>query len=167
MRVGVLVAALAVQVGCVGAAVAGPLSARVTGAEVLLRVEPVDPIDPFRGAYVDLDYPDLHDGDVNDFDGGAVAPGERGTVFIPLVPGVGGAGEQVWVGGVPTRTPPSEGLFIRCDDTDWQLRCGIESYFLPQDEAAALQDALGTEDVIAVVRVDGWGNAALVDVRGP
>ena len=36
-----------------------PLSARLTGEEVALRVEPIDPIDPFRGAYVDLGYPDL------------------------------------------------------------------------------------------------------------
>lgn len=35
------------------------LSARFTGDEVVLRVQPVDPIDPFRGAYVDLGYPDL------------------------------------------------------------------------------------------------------------
>ena len=49
-----------VQLALVGAAVAGPLSARLTGQELLLEVEPVDPIDPFRGAYVDLDYPDRH-----------------------------------------------------------------------------------------------------------
>lgn len=34
------------------------LSARFTGDEVVLRVQPVDPIDPFRGAYVDLGYPE-------------------------------------------------------------------------------------------------------------
>ena len=42
-------------------AVWAPLSARLTGEEVVLRVEPVDPVDPFRGAYVDLSYPDLPD----------------------------------------------------------------------------------------------------------
>ena len=48
-----------VQLALVGVAVAPRLSARLTGDEYRLRVAPVDPIDPFRGAYVDLDYPDL------------------------------------------------------------------------------------------------------------
>ena len=48
-----------VQLALVGVAVAPRLSARLTGDEYRLRVQPVDPIDPFRGAYVDLDYPDL------------------------------------------------------------------------------------------------------------
>ena len=57
-RVGaVVVASLALVVVAVWA----PLAARLTGEEVTLRVEPVDPIDPFRGAYVDLSYPDLPD----------------------------------------------------------------------------------------------------------
>ncbi|MDQ4112335.1 MAG: GDYXXLXY domain-containing protein [Actinomycetota bacterium] len=47
------------NLGLVGLAVAGQLSARVTGDEIRLRVEPVDPIDPFRGAYVDLSYADI------------------------------------------------------------------------------------------------------------
>ena len=50
------------QLALVGLAVAPQLSARLTGDTYLVRVAPVDPIDPFRGAYVALDYPDLrHD----------------------------------------------------------------------------------------------------------
>ena len=47
------------QAALVGVAVAPQLSARVTGDTYLFRVAPLDPIDPFRGAYVTLDYPDL------------------------------------------------------------------------------------------------------------
>ena len=51
------------QLALVGLAVAPQLSARIVGDTYLVRVAPVDPIDPFRGAYVALDYPDLrHDG---------------------------------------------------------------------------------------------------------
>ena len=56
VRVGAVVLA---QLALVGVAVWAPLSARLTGETVVLRVEPVDPIDPFRGAYVQLAYPDL------------------------------------------------------------------------------------------------------------
>ena len=58
VRVGAVVLA---QLALVGVAVWAPLSARLTGEQVVLRVEPVDPIDPFRGAYVELAYPDLPD----------------------------------------------------------------------------------------------------------
>ena len=47
------------QLALVGVAVAPQLSARAFGDEYRMRVAPVDPIDPFRGAYVDLGYPDL------------------------------------------------------------------------------------------------------------
>ena len=50
---------LVAQLALVALAVFPQLSARATGEELRLRVEPVDPIDPFRGAYVTLGYPDL------------------------------------------------------------------------------------------------------------
>ena len=65
-----------VQLALVGVAVAPRLSARLTGDEYRLRVAPVDPIDPFRGAYVDLDYPDLNLDDE--------VAGDDGTVYITL-----------------------------------------------------------------------------------
>ena len=46
------------QLALVGVGVAPQLSARATGDTYLVRVAPVDPIDPFRGTYVALDYPD-------------------------------------------------------------------------------------------------------------
>ena len=55
------------QLALVGLAVAPQLSARVAGDPYLVRVAPVDPIDPFRGAYVALDYPDLRDDESRSF----------------------------------------------------------------------------------------------------
>ncbi len=141
-----------VQLTLVGVAVAPRLSARLTGDEYLLRVAPVDPIDPFRGAYVDLDYPDL------DLD--RETPGDEGTVYVTL--------EQdgdVWVASGYTRERPSGPPYLTCNDRDWRLRCGIESLFLPQDEAASMQADLGDGSMVAVVKVDGRGNAALVRVE--
>jgi uncharacterized membrane-anchored protein len=141
-----------VQLALVGVAVAPRLSARLTGDEYLLRVAPVDPIDPFRGAYVDLDYPDL------DLD--RDTPGDEGTVYITLV-----RDGDVWVASGSTRERPSSTPYLTCDDRDWRLRCGIESLFLPQDEAASMQGDLGDGSMVAVVKVDGRGNAALVRVE--
>lgn len=152
--------AAVVQLVLVGAVVWAPVSARLTGEEVRLRVEPVDPIDPFRGAYVDLSYPDLP-GSSGVGDGSSVpaSEGERGTAYVTLTREGG-----VWVGGEVLRRPPADGTYLRCDDSGWRLRCGIESRWLPQDEAAAAQDSLRDGTAVATVRVDSRGHAALVDV---
>ena len=157
-----VVAALAVvQLALVGVAVAPQLSARVAGDTYLLTVAPLDPIDPFRGAYVTLDYPDLRHDDSGSSDGGmgALEDGGSGDVFVTLT-------EQgdVWVASDWSRDRPADGAYLACTDRGWQIRCGIESFFLPQDEAAETEDLL-REGAVAEVRIDGRGNAAVVDVR--
>jgi uncharacterized membrane-anchored protein len=152
------------QLVLVGLGVAPQLSARVTGDTYLLRVAPIDPMDPFRGAYVALDYPDLRHDESQSFVEpglGAMDDGEEGAVYISLE-------EQgdVWVAADWSRERPADGPYLACDDRSWQIRCGIESWFLPQDEAAAAQDLLG-DGAVAEVRIDGRGNAAVVDVRAP
>lgn len=134
------------------------LSARLTGDEIRLRVAPVDPIDPFRGAYVDLQYPDL--GPLGGPGRRGIEDGEPGDVFITLR-----QEGDVWVAGSWNRTRPEDGPYLACSDRAWELRCGIESWFLPQDEAAAMQEAVG-DGAIATVKVDGRGYAAIVDVEG-
>lgn len=136
-------------------AVADPLSARLTGQEYLLDVEPVDPVDPFRGAYVALGYPGLPNGQqlterrVN----GDVA-------YVPLT-----RSGDVWTGLAPVSERPEAGPFLRCKDEQWQLRCGIESWFLPQDEAYEMEQAVNEGRAVARVRIDSRGNAALVGVE--
>ena len=153
------------QLALVGLAVAPQLSARVAGDTYLLRVAPVDPMDPFRGAYVALDYPDLrHAGDrmVDPAPGlGAVDDGESGDVYITLV-----RRGDVWAADEWTRDRPAEGPYLACDDRSGQIRCGIESWFLPQDEAREAEELL-RDGAVAEVRIDGRGNAAVVDVRAP
>lgn len=127
-----------------------PLSARLTGQEVRLTVAPLDPIDPFRGAYVALSYPDLPN------PSSTGTPATRGTVYVPLT-----RRGDVWVGGPTQSSRPGQGPYLRCDQ-DWQLRCGIDSYFMPQADAARMDRELRDGQVTAVVRVDGRGNAALI-----
>ena len=147
---------------CIG--VAPQLSARVTGETYLVRVAPLDPIDPFRGAYVALDYPDLRHDDSQSFVEpglGALDDGESGDVYITLV-----RDGAVWVADGWDRERPDDGPYLACDDRSWQVRCGIESFFLPQDEARETEVLL-RDGAVAELRVDARGNAAVVDVRAP
>jgi uncharacterized membrane-anchored protein len=143
------------QLVLTGLAVAPQLSARVTGETYLMKVAPVDPIDPFRGAYVTLDYPDLRHDDSRTSDD------ETGDLYVTLV-----QQGDVWVGDEWTRERPEKGPYLACDDRSWQVRCGIESLFLPQAEARETEDLLA-DGAVAEVRIDGRGNAAVVDVRAP
>jgi uncharacterized membrane-anchored protein len=150
-------------VGLAGLALAGvavypQLSARLTGEEITLRVAPVDPIDPFRGAYVDLQYPDLDQLGGRRDDG--LDDGERGDLFITLR-----QEGDVWVADGRSRTRPDSGLYLACTDRYWEISCGIESWFLPQDEAAAMEEAVG-DGALATVKVDSRGHAAIVAVEG-
>ena len=165
-----VVAAVLASLVLVVVAVWGPLLARLTGEEVRLRVAPVDPMDPFRGAYVDLGYPDLPgqaqmldptltpEGSVEETEGEAVED-SRGTAYVPLT-----RQGEVWVGEPVQRSRPADGLYLTCNDESWRLRCGIESWFLPEDEASALEDAVRAGTAVATVKVDGRGHAALVSV---
>lgn len=151
-------AVVAVQLALVVVAVAAPLSARLTGQEVLLEVAPVDPVDPFRGAYVALTYPGLPTGE--QLDRRSESAGE--TVYVPLA-----RSADVWVGSAPVESRPERSPYLRCHDEGWRLRCGIESWFLPQDDAYALEQAVREGSAVARVRVDSRGNAALVAVEIP
>ena len=146
---------IVVQLLLVGAAVAAPLSARLTGAEVRLHVAIATDTAAFRGDYVQLRYPDLP-GQQGTFDPG---PREQtgGTAYLPLTR----AGE-VWVGSAPMTMRPGEGPYLACDDQGWRVRCGIESWFLPDGEGGAMAQALRAGTVVAVVKVDARGHAALV-----
>lgn len=150
---------LLAQLGLVAVGVWPQLSARAVGEEIQLRVRPVDPIDPFRGAYVDLDYPDLRTGDGDAGRGTASRDDGSGIVYLTLREDDG-----VWVADGWSRTRPEDGTYLRCDDRSWDLRCGIESWFVPQDEARRIERAVADGTVEATVKVDGRGNAAIVGI---
>jgi uncharacterized membrane-anchored protein len=151
------------QLALVGVGVAPQLSARLRGDTYVVRVAALDPIDPFRGAYVALDYPDLRRGASTGGSLGGSDDGRSGALYISLRP----EGE-LWVADDWSRTRPADGPYLACEDRGWEIRCGIESWFLPQDEAAATERALRGGGAVAELRVDDRGNAAVVDVReGP
>ena len=146
-------AVLLIQLALVVGAVAPQLSARVVGQEYLLRVALVDPIDPFRGAYVDLAYPDLRLDE-------AARSEDRDTLFITLVDDGG-----VLVASSVTYARPATAPYLACDAGEWRIRCGIESLFVHQDEARRLEEAVATGEMVARVRIDSSGHAALLGVE--
>jgi len=150
-----LVAAL--QLALVPLAVLPQLSARVTGETYLVRVAPVDPIDPFRGAYVDLSYPDLREKGMSNPP--SMEDGESGAVYATLVEEDG-----FWVLGEYTRTRPGQGPYLACDDRNWAITCGIESWFASQEDARRLEGEVG-DGAVATLKIDSRGNAAIVDLR--
>ena len=81
-------------------------------------------------------------------------------MFLPLT-----EDGEVWAAGTPTRTRPDDGPYLACTDRNYEIRCGIDGWFLPQDEARELEGAIRDGDVVARVRIDDRGNAALVAVE--
>lgn len=154
-----LVAVLLVQLALVGAAVAPQLSARTMGEEYLFTVAPYDPIDPFRGAYVDLTYPDLALNQPTG-DPAAVDADDSGRVYVTLREENG-----LWVANGYLTDRPSEGPYLTCDNHGFRFSCGIESYFLPQRDAAAFQSMINDGTAVARVRIDSRGNASLMAVE--
>lgn len=186
-----VVAATVIQLLLVPLAVFGQLSARLTGDEVVLRVGPVDPIDPLRGAYVALSYPDLQPDGVQQealYGSKGDHNEDRGRLYVVL-----DERDGVQVAAEYTRHRPDGRTYLACDDEDWQLRCGIESLFLPQGKAADVQrdinqsgfqpqteqffdengnpvDEFGQplerpdSGYVARVKIDRWGHAAVVDL---
>ncbi len=154
-------AAVAIQALLVVVAVAPRLSARLAGDEYLLRVAPLDPIDPFRGAYVALNYPGLmwQESFPSDRTRAVFVEQLHGRVYVPLV-----REGDVWRGDGMTATRPSDGPYIACD-YDYRLRCGIESFFASQAEARSLERDLASGGAIARVRIDGRGNAIVVGIE--
>lgn len=143
-----------VQLLAVGVVLSDRLSARFTGEDHLLRVGPLDPVDPFRGAYVALSYPDLPSS------GRPARESETGEVYIPLV-----RSGETWAGTELRYDRPDTGPYLACSDRGRSIRCGIESYFLPQDGARALEEDVRSGDAVARVRIDDDGNAALIAVE--
>lgn len=149
-----LVALAVAQLALVAGAVAPQLLSRTTGEDYLLRVEPVDPIDPFRGAYVTLAYPDL------DVSGGpSPEDDESWDVYVQLVEEDG-----FWVAGGRSSSRPGSGPYLACVDRGWEVRCGIESFFVPQDRAQELERGLA-DGGVAVVRIDSRGTGSVMSVE--
>jgi uncharacterized membrane-anchored protein len=120
------------------------------GTHVLLRVRPVDPHDPFRGEYVALTYPESALPFGRSFRDGA-------RVFVPLRRRADG----VSIGGAPRSVPPRRGVFLRGRVDDWQIRFGIERFYVREGTARRYEQAIFARRLYADVVVDDDGDPHL------
>lgn len=160
-----------------------------TGQHILLRVEPVDPWDPFRGEYVDLRYSfstlGWYQMRPNRHAVGATAVRRGDTVYVSLRQ----AG-RYWVADRWSLDAPDDGaVFLRGVVQDHlgrsrtsgnrpgsgmggaegeiTVRYGIESYFVQRRTAAGIQQRAMSPGVDLVVDaiVDRAGRAVIRDLR--
>ena len=132
-----------------------------TGQHLLLRVEPIDPVDFFRGEYVVLRY-SLSELQSGWLEGPPPVKGE--TVYVSL----GRSGRFVERREV-SRTPPKDafaflkGTVISADKNHCRVEYGIESWFVPRGKGPELEREGRRRDrqLIAEIAVDGSGHAVL------
>jgi uncharacterized membrane-anchored protein len=119
-----------------------------SGERILLRVQPVDPNDPFRGEYVDLTYP------ISRLDTRGTEAGS--TVYVPLRK-LG----RAWTGDHVVQEKPDDGTFIRGRVSSSGIRYGIETFFVEEGQALRYERAITRGLLYAEVVLDDDGGAQL------
>jgi uncharacterized membrane-anchored protein len=141
----------------------------VTGQTVLVRVEPVDPRDLFRGDYVILSYgfSRISREDIEglpDYESGKSWKKLAGRpVYVQLVPdSIPGHHRSAKV----TMVKPERGLFIKGQVEGYgSVKYGIESYFVQEGTGRVYEQAIRDRHLTAELAVASNGHAALRGLR--
>lgn len=139
-----------------------------TGKEVILKVEPVDPRDIFRGDYVALSY------DINRIEL------EEGSEYFHV-------GDTIYsilkkdnhyhvIDYVSKSLPQNNEMFIKGNikqidsEYDYSTKTskkvlnttyGIESYFVPEGKGKSIERSISTKQLAVLVSVDKYGNSVI------
>jgi uncharacterized membrane-anchored protein len=140
----------------------------ITGQTVLVRVQPVDPRDLFRGDYVILSYefsrisPEQVEG-FSEIQRGGRSKWEGRTVYVPLVPD----SDRVHLrAGKATVVKPASGQFLRGQMQRYgSLQFGIESYYVQEGTGHRYEQAIRDRKLSAELAVTSGGQAALKGLR--
>lgn len=139
------------------------------GKTVLLKVQPVDPRDMFRGDYVTLSYdfsvvpPKGIPGHPLGNNGADSASLQGKTVYLALVADPDGIHYH---GGGYSLTPPTSGLYLRGTLTGWNRAFfGIENYYVQEGTGHKYEDAMRSHHLWAEVTVAADGEAAVKGLR--
>lgn len=161
--------AIAVQVGIIFFIIFFKLLILAGGEEVLLKIRPVDPRDPFRGDYITFQY------DISRIKGNSfhsldsqekIKYGDK--IYIPLA-----KKGNYWIkNGSVSKDKPNAGIFIKgaIKDIKWKgdlpeeifVSYGIEEYFIPENSGRDV--SFSGRDTFAKVVLDKNGNAVLKSV---
>ena len=138
----------------------------VTGQTVLVKVQPVDPRDLFRGDYVILSYA-FSRVPVDSVEGLSIA--ERGrksegrTVYVPLVLD---SDRVHWRADKVTVVKPAAGPFLKGQMSRYgSLKFGIEAYYLQEGTGLRYEQAIRNRQLSAELAVTSSGHAALKGLR--
>ena len=124
--------------------------ALATGTKVTLLTQPLDPLDPFRGRYVELSY------EISRLpDRGTPS----GTVYVELIR----KGDRWVVYRVHSTHPHGDRPVIRGDAGDGFAVYGIETYYADEDEAPRLEGLQGR--LLVDIVLDDGGKARIDGVR--
>jgi uncharacterized membrane-anchored protein len=140
----------------------------ITGQTVLVRVEPVDPRDLFRGDYVILSYPfsRVPPDQIEGLSGEQPSSRKKlegRTVYVPLVPDSNGVHMRA---GTVTLEKPASGLFIKGHMKRYgSMEFGIESYFVEEGTGRRYEQAIRDRHLSAELAVTSGGQAALKGLR--
>lgn len=136
----------------------------VTGDVLLVRVEPVDPRDLFRGDYVILSYefsrypPEGIDG-LPARSGRSYRDHAGRTVYVQLVPEPDG---RHYRAGRMSTTAPRSGKFLRGRIAGYdRIDFGIESYYVQEGTGRVYEDAVLRGRLSAEIAVTDSGQASL------
>jgi uncharacterized membrane-anchored protein len=141
----------------------------ITGQTVLVRVQPVDPRDLFRGDYVTLSYafsrvPSQGVEGLSAVDQhGGRWKGEGRTVYVALVPD----SDRVHLRADKiTVVKPAAGPFLRGQiSSHGSLKFGIEAYYLQEETGLKYEQAIRDRQLSAELAVTSSGQAALRGLR--
>jgi uncharacterized membrane-anchored protein len=140
----------------------------VTGQTVLVRVQPVDPRDLFRGDYVILSYDFSrvpHEGihGLSEKERGSWSKLEGRTVYVPLVPDTN---RVHWRAEQATVVKPASGLFLKGQMERYgSIKYGIEAYYVQEGTGRVYEQAIRERHLTAELAVTSSGQAALRALR--
>jgi uncharacterized membrane-anchored protein len=146
------VAVVAVMVAIPLGSIAWNEAKLATGTKIRLQVQPVDPVDFFRGEYVALNYR------ISRLSTVSADPGD--TVYVPLRP----TGD-VWTGEQVTTNRPQGVTFIRGRVTEsGDIEYGIETFYVEEGQSRRYERAMVGGTLYADVVLDDDGGAQLEDL---
>ncbi len=134
-----------------------------TGEEIVLKVMPIDPVDLFRGNYVDLGYRDISNLDLNEV--GADKEFLEGEVLYATL----SKKEEFWTVDMISHKK----IFVNENEVCMKgkvrsvrgdrvgVEWGIESFFLPAEKAKEVESSVRRGNVSSVVSVDESCNSVL------
>lgn len=139
------------------------------GTSVMLKVNPVDPRDLFRGDYVILDYVisrQQRDQKFIDYNGEvheSMKVNSGNTVYVMLV-----KDGSFYKGGNIYAKKPKKGLFIKGSvgkrfnfSSNFTIVYGIENYYVPEGEGLKLEKERNRNRLSAKIMLDLDGNASI------